>query len=97
MSRAAGLFWAALLAFALVDLALLALPRLAVLLSPGGAAQALAYLILAAVALALAWLAAVVAAAVRERRAPRAPDLLRAALLVALLAGHAVLILRARR
>jgi hypothetical protein len=94
--RGGGLFWAALLGFVLVDLALLTLPRLAVLLSPARAAQVLAYLILGAAALALAWVAAAIAGAVAGRRFPGPAELLRMAVLVALLAGHTVLILRAR-
>ena len=96
MSRGAGLFWAALLAFVLVDVALLALPRVAALVGPARAATLFAYLLLAACALAAGWLATAVASALRERRRPRGADLVRGLVLLALLGGHVALLLRAR-
>ncbi|GEJ58472.1 hypothetical protein [Anaeromyxobacter diazotrophicus] len=87
-----GLFWAGLLAFALVDLALAAgLHRAA-----AAASQLLAYALIAAFALALAYATAVVSLAVGRRSRPPLGDALRGALLLALTAVHLILIARAR-
>lgn len=87
-----GLFWAGLLAFAVVDLAMAAgLHRAA-----AAASQLLSYALLAAFALALAYATAVASLALGRRRRPPLGDALRGGLLLALTAVHLVLIARAR-
>ena len=87
-----GLFWAGLLAFAAVDTALLAGVQRAVASAP----QVLAYALIAAFALALSYVTAVASLAIGRRKAPPLGDALRAGLLLALTAGHLVLIARAK-
>ncbi len=92
-----GLFWAAVLAFALADVAFAASPWLAAVLSPKTAATGMAYVLLGAFALATAYVAGVVLAAVRARRAPPRRDTVRACVVVALVALHAALLVAAAR
>ena len=87
-----GLFWASLLAFAVVDAALLGGAHRLSHVAP----QLLAYALIAAFALALAHATAVASLALGRRRAPPLGDALRAGLLLALTAGHLALIARAR-
>ncbi|HVI75300.1 MAG TPA: hypothetical protein VM683_10000 [Anaeromyxobacteraceae bacterium] len=87
-----GLFWAGLLAFAAVDTALLADAHRLVASAP----QIVAYALIAAFAFALAYATAIVSLAVGHRKAPPLGDALRAGLLLALTAGHLVLIARAK-
>jgi hypothetical protein len=91
-SAGRGLFWAGLLAFAVVDVALLGGVQRAVASAP----QLLAYALIAAFAMALAYATAVVSVAVGRRKAPPLRDALRAGLLLALTAGHLALIARAK-
>ena len=87
-----GLFWASLLAFAAVDLALAG----GVHRAAAAASQLMSYALIAAFALALAYATAVTSVAVGRRRAPALGDGLRAGLLVGLTVLHLVLIARAR-
>jgi Na+-driven multidrug efflux pump len=87
-----GLFWAGLLAFALVDLAMLGGLHRAVASAP----QLLAYALIAAFALALAYTTAVASLAIGRRKVPPLGDALRAGLLLVLAAGHLALIARVK-
>ena len=92
-----GIFWAAVLAFAVADLALAGTPYVARLVPVRGAAAVMAYVLLGAFALATAYASGVVIAAVRARSAPPRGDAVRACVVVALMAIHAVLLVTAAR
>ena len=84
-----ALFWASLLAFVVVDVELFTGPHLP--------PQVVGYALLAAFALALAFVAGVVLGAVRRRRWPSLSGLVPAALLLAVVAAHAVMVIAAKR
>jgi hypothetical protein len=86
--QGAGLFWAALLAFVAVD---------ASLATRAYAGPLLAWALLAAFALSLAYVTALVSVSIGRRRWPAAADVARAAILAGLTVGHLLLIARARR
>jgi len=92
-----GLFLAALLAFVLFDLASLLSPRLSPLVPALPLPAVLAYALLGAFALALAFLTGTVAAALRARRLPPAGELLRAGFTLLVVAVHLTLLVGAAR
>ncbi|HEX9288230.1 MAG TPA: hypothetical protein VF904_01805 [Anaeromyxobacteraceae bacterium] len=91
-----AIFWSALLAFALADGASLARAQLAAMLPWASVAAVLAYVLLGGFALALGYVAGVTIPALRARQRPAAGDLVRVLALLALVAGHVALLVRAR-
>ena len=90
----AGLFLAAVATFALFDVASVASPYLRARLPAVPLGTILAYALLAALALSLAFLVGTLAFAVRARRFPSAGDLVRATLALFLVALHLGLLAR---
>jgi uncharacterized membrane protein len=95
-ARGGAIFTAAVLAFALCDLAFLAGARLTGSFL-AKAAVVLSFALLAAFALALAYVAGVVVHAVRTKVKPAGGEALRAAVALALVVAHAVLLVMANR
>jgi hypothetical protein len=91
-----GIFWSALLAFALADGASLARDHLAAMLPWPRVAPVLAYVLLGGFALALGYVAGVIIPAIRTRQRPATADVVRVLALLALVVGHAALLVRAR-
>jgi hypothetical protein len=94
--RGTTIFWAGVLAFVVGDLLSLVAPRLGAWLPVERVGTVLSYVLLAGFALALAVVAGVVVTAIHARRAPPVPDAFRAAIALALVVGHAVLLVVAR-
>jgi hypothetical protein len=94
--RGTAIFWAGVLAFAMGDLLSLEAPRLGAWLPLDRVVLVLSYVLLAGFALTLAVVAGVAVPAIRARRAPPASDTFRAAIALALVVGHAVLLIVAR-
>ena len=90
--RGTTIFWAGVMAFVVADLLSYAAPRLGAWLPVERLFPVLAYVLLAGFALALAVVAGVVVTAIRARKAPPVPDAFRAAIALALVVGHAVLL-----
>jgi hypothetical protein len=94
--RGGTIFWGGVLAFAVGDLASLVAPRLGAWIPAEHLFTVLSYVLLGAFALSFAVIAGVVITAIRDRRAPPAADAFRAAIALALVIGHAVLLVVAR-
>jgi hypothetical protein len=94
--RGSAIFWAGVLAFVVGDLLNLVAPRLTAWLPMEHVVPVLSYVLLAGFALTLAVVAGVVVTAIRARRVPPVPDAFRAAIALALVVGHAVLLVMAR-
>jgi protein-S-isoprenylcysteine O-methyltransferase Ste14 len=92
---ATALFLAAVLTFALVDLALIAGARLSLPMSR--VAPLLAYALLGAFALAFAVMASIALGAWRARSAPDLGDVIRGSVVLLLVLLHALLLFVARR
>jgi type IV secretory pathway VirB2 component (pilin) len=90
-----ALFWAALLSFALVDLAFVAGPQLS--LPMARIAPVLAYALLGGFALGLAVIAAIALGAWRARSAPSLGEVLRGSVVLILVVLHATLLFVATR
>ncbi len=93
----AGLFLSSVLGFALCDLAFLAAPKLPPSLPMARVAPALAFALLGAFALSLAFVAVIVLGAVRSRRMPATSDLFRASTTLLLTLLHAALLVAVAR
>ena len=91
------IFWAGVLAFIVFDLAAVVGGALVESVPLRAAAPVLAYVLLAACALSLAFFSGVVITAVRTRRAPGAGDALRAVVALALVLAHAALVVARQR
>ncbi|HUK65541.1 MAG TPA: hypothetical protein VLV17_01850 [Anaeromyxobacteraceae bacterium] len=95
--KGARLFLASVLAFALFDLGSLASPRLKELFPAAPVGAILAYALLGALALALAFLFGTLSFALRARRLPKGVELVRASLALFVVVLHLGLLVRAAR